>query len=63
MRMAPKNSYLYTIEVCFDCSVPYGVSVSKTKLLLKIDHIPTVLPAKSDSDFMFCVQSYQGLSR
>ena len=23
--------------------------------------IPTVLPAKSDSDFMFCLQSYQGL--
>ena len=21
----------------------------------------TVLPAKSDSDFMFCLQSYQGL--
>ena len=21
---------------------------------------PTVLPAKSDSDFMFCLQSYQG---
>ena len=21
----------------------------------------TVLPAKSDSDFMFCIQSYQGL--
>ena len=23
--------------------------------------ISTVLPAKSDSDFMFCLQSYQGL--
>ena len=23
--------------------------------------IATVLPAKSDSDFMFCLQSYQGL--
>ena len=24
-------------------------------------HVPTVLPAKMDSDFMFCLQSYQGL--
>ena len=23
--------------------------------------VSTVLPAKSDSDFMFCLQSYQGL--
>ena len=23
--------------------------------------LPTVLPAKSDSDIMFCLQSYQGL--
>ena len=24
-------------------------------------HVPTILPAKSDSDFMFCLQSYQAL--
>ena len=24
-------------------------------------HLPTVLPAKSDSDDKFCLQSYQGL--
>ena len=26
-----------------------------------VDNKTTVLPAKSDSDFMFCLQSYQGL--
>ena len=27
----------------------------------KIKHKTTVLPAKSDSDVMFCLQSYEGL--
>ena len=26
-----------------------------------IKRFPTILPAKSDSDVMFCLQSYQGL--
>ena len=28
---------------------------------IKVYHTFTVLPAKSDSDFMFCLQSYHGL--
>ena len=24
-------------------------------------HVPTVLPAKSDTDVIFCLQSYKGL--
>ena len=55
--------HLYTIEKCFNCSFRMGFLFSITKLLLKIDHIPTVLPAKSESDFMFCLQSYHGLSQ
>ena len=31
----------------------YGLKINRYKC--------TVLPAKSDSDFMFCLQSYQGL--
>ena len=53
--------YLYTIEKCFDCSFRMGFPFSKQKLLLKIDHIPTVLPAESDSDFMFCLQIIRDL--
>ena len=35
---------------------------SKAKFHIVVDlTIPTVLPAKSDSDVMFCLQSYQGL--
>ena len=32
-----------------------------TRTLFSI-YMPTVLPAKSDSDFMFCLQSYQGIT-
>ena len=46
-------------------SASLAMSISVLKALPgKLDikrHSPTVLPAKSDSDVMFCLQSYQGL--
>ena len=49
---------IYTVEdgskkkIIVDNGEPYTVTVTKL----------TVLPAKSDSDVMFCLQSYQGLA-
>ena len=43
------NRSLLTYITSADALVNYGV------------HLGTVLPAKSDRDFMFCLQSYQGL--
>ena len=37
-----------------------GKGLSWTCIMLLTGNY-TVLPAKSDSDFMFCLQSYQGL--
>ena len=35
---------------------------NKSRFLAKRPHISTVLPAKSNNDVMFCLQSYQGLT-
>ena len=44
--------------VCLSVDIPKMYVRRKTLDYMIID---TVLPAKSDSDFMFCLQSYQGL--
>ena len=36
-------------------------NLSQNEIVLGEGTICTVLPAKSDSDVMFCLQSYQGL--
>ena len=38
-----------------------GISEPVSSGYLVYKYKPTVLPAKSDSDIMFCLQSYQGL--
>ena len=47
MRDEPDKSFIISRPCCFD-EISYL-------------EICTVLPAKSDSDFMFCLHSYQGL--
>ena len=41
--------------------MPKLVKVPPKKYFRMLKILATVLPAKSDSDFMFCLQSYQEL--
>ena len=38
-----------------------GEATLKQELQAELSNVGTILPAKSDSDIMFCLQSYHGL--
>ena len=53
-------------ELSEEGPVPWTSKNNLSFISEQVSHHPpskysTVLPAKSDSDFMFCLQSYQGL--
>ena len=54
---------LYTKNVLLNFSITKLIKLASRSLRLSEQTISTgtILPAKSDSDAMFCLQSYQGL--
>ena len=54
---------VHLYKECYLINLTYLQNIFKAEKM-KLSNIipePTVLPAKSDSDVMFCLQSYQGL--
>ena len=51
----------YSTNSYWEITLFFSQANSQTTTRTTSYYITTVLPAKSDSNFMFCLQSYQGL--
>ena len=58
-KLSADNTRRYRVKYLREFYI--AVPISKNVQNMNLCKIVTVLPAKSDSDVMFCLQSYQGL--